>query len=124
MTSNKYITLLIVGVVAVAVVIWLYSQQQTSGEFDAFAQCLAAQGAVMYGTEGCPHCQNEKNAFGDSFRFIPYVDCLADPKICIAKDIQGYPTWIFNDEKHFLGEQGLQKLSLISGCALPADSQK
>lgn len=123
MMNNKYIILLGVGIAAVAIVGWLHSRQQTSGALDEFAQCLVAQGAVMYGAEWCPHCQNEKEAFGNSFRFIPYVECPAEPKTCIAKNITGYPTWIIKD-KLYEGEQGLQKLSLISGCALPADSQK
>ena len=117
--NSKYAILLIVCVVAIAVVGWLYSQQQTSVNLDEFAQCLAEQGAVMYGAEWCLHCQNEKDAFGDSFRFIPYVECPAEPQTCIAKNIQGYPTWIFKDGKLHEGEQGLQNLSLISGCTLP-----
>lgn len=30
-----------------------------------------------------------------------------------------YPTWIFQDGKKLVGEQGLRKLSQESGCALP-----
>lgn len=122
--NKKYIIFLIVGAVAIAVVGWLYSRQQTTVNLDEFAQCLADQGAVMYGAEWCAHCQNEKKAFGDSFRLIPYVECPAEPQTCIAKNIQGYPTWIFKDGKLYEGEQGLRNLSLISGCALPANSPK
>lgn|SRR3989344_6680332 len=90
-----------------------------SPELDAFAQCVAEKGAVMYGADWCPHCQNEKKAFGDAFRFIPYVECPDEPSTCIARGINGYPTWIFSDGRRFEGEQGLERLSRISGCELP-----
>lgn len=86
---------------------------------DAFAQCLAGKGATMYGSASCPHCQNEKQAFGDAFHFIPYVECSLDPQECIAKDVDGVPTWIFADGKRLVGEQGLERLSAASGCELP-----
>jgi hypothetical protein len=90
-----------------------------AGRYDAFAQCLSEKGAVMYGTYWCPHCQNEKKAFGDSFRFVNYVECTQDPKRCTAAKIDGYPTWIFPDGRRLEGEQGLQKLSQVSACSLP-----
>ena len=91
----------------------------TADSLDDFARCLKDKGAVMYGAEWCPHCQNEKKAFGDSFKFISYVECPKEPDTCIQKQIQGYPTWIFADGRRFEGEQGLYKLSSISGCQLP-----
>lgn len=74
----------------------------------------------MYGAKWCPHCQNEKKAFGDSFRLVPYVECPDDPKKCLAAGINGYPTWVFPDGKKLEGEQGLEKLSQASGCPLPS----
>lgn len=88
-------------------------------ELDNFAQCLAERGAVMYGADWCPHCQNEKRAFGSSFRFVPYVECPQSPKECIALGINGYPTWIFGGTQKFEGEQGLNRLAEISDCQLP-----
>ncbi|RJP44140.1 hypothetical protein C4587_02295 [Candidatus Parcubacteria bacterium] len=85
---------------------------------DSFAQCLAERGAVMYGAEWCPHCQNEKRAFGSSFRYVNYVECPDDPKRCIAAGIEGYPTWTFPDGRRFEGEQGIERLSIESGCAI------
>lgn len=73
----------------------------------------------MYGAEWCSHCQNEKKAFGDSFQYVPYVECPAAPQKCLEKKITGYPTWIFPDGKALIGEQGLSKLSEASSCALP-----
>lgn len=90
------------------------------GKLDAFAQCLREKGATMYGTYWCPHCQNEKKAFGNSFQYVPYVECSAEPQRCLDANVQSYPTWIFPDSRRFEGEQGLEKLSEESGCPLPA----
>lgn len=82
------------------------------------AQCLKDRGVVMYGAEWCPHCQNQKKLFGESFGLVPYVECPADPNKCVAAGIQGYPTWIFPDGQKLVGEQTLEKLAETSGCAL------
>ncbi len=89
-----------------------------AGALDGFAQCLAQKGATMYGAYWCPHCLNEKKAFGDSFRFVPYVECSAESKKCLDAGVKKYPTWIFTDGGKFEGEQGIEKLSQESGCPL------
>ena len=96
----------------------LRPKEEASAALDPFAQCLARKGVIMYGADWCPHCQNEKKAFGSAFRFIPYVECPDDPKKCLAAGISGYPTWIFADGKKLEGEQGITKLAEESGCPL------
>jgi len=91
---------------------------QPSGKFDDFAKCLASKNITMYGAEWCLHCQNEKKAFGDSFKYVPYVECPDEPQKCLNGGITGYPTWVFPDGKKLIGEQGLEKLSQESGCPL------
>ena len=112
---------------AIAFVAWLlFSGDETQGKYDAFAQCLAQKEVTMYGADRCSHCQNEKKAFGESFRFVPYVECPDDPQRCLEEGIEGYPTWVFPassaggpEGKKLVGEQGLEKLSQESGCQLP-----
>ncbi|MEI8253857.1 MAG: hypothetical protein WCG25_09235 [bacterium] len=36
----------------------------------------------MYGTETCSHCIAQKELFGDSFKYINYIDCVKDPNSC------------------------------------------
>ncbi|TAL56410.1 MAG: hypothetical protein EPN86_02655 [Nanoarchaeota archaeon] len=117
--KNKYIIAFGLIIVAIVTAYLLYPRKQVSGQFDAFAQCLAEKNITMYGAEWCPHCQNEKKAFGDSFQFVPYVECPDNPQKCLAAGINGYPTWIFPDGKKLEGEQGLEKLSKESSCSLP-----
>ena len=91
----------------------------SAAALDTFAQCLAEKKITMYGADWCPHCQNEKNAFGDSFRFVPYVECPDNPQQWLAREVNGCPAWIFPDGRRLKGEQGLRNLSEASGCALP-----
>lgn len=93
--------------------------KEPSGGMDAFAKCLAEKGAVMYGAYWCPHCQQEKKAFGESFKLVNYVECTEETQRCLDEKIEGYPTWTFPDGRRFAGEQGIEKLSKESGCAIP-----
>ena len=92
-----------------------------AGRLDNFAQCLTDRGLVMYGAEWCPHCQNQKKAFGESFRYINYVECPQDPKRCLVAGIEGYPTWMMTNSEKLIGEQKLVDLSRASDCPLPAN---
>lgn len=115
--------MLIIAVVGAAIAgagfLVVRPDQQTAAALDPFAQCLADAKVTMYGADWCPHCQNEKKAFGDSFRFVPYVECPDDPQRCLKEGIEGYPTWVFPDGRKLVGEQGLKILSKESGCSLP-----
>jgi glutaredoxin len=91
------------------------SQPQGLGKFESLAKCLTANNTVMYGTSWCPHCQNQKKAFGASFQYINFVDCDADAAACTDAGIQGYPTWIINGTS-YAGEQNIYDLAKNSGC--------
>ena len=64
---------------------------------DTFAKCLTSKGLIMYGAEWCPHCKEEKALFGDSFKYVNYVECPQNTDLCLAKGIRGYPTWIIDN---------------------------
>lgn len=86
-------------------------------DVDAFANCLTEKGAVMYGTEWCGHCQNQKKMFGSSFQYIEFVDCDNEGQRCDAAGVRGYPTWVIGGES-YPGEQSFNALSSATGCAL------
>ncbi|MGL5831294.1 MAG: hypothetical protein ACRCZE_04060 [Candidatus Altimarinota bacterium] len=88
---------------------------------EILAQCLSKKGAVMYGAFWCPHCQSQKELFGDDFQFITYQECDAkgpngNPRICINEEITGYPTWKFPNHADLVGEQTLVQLALAANC--------
>lgn len=92
------------------------------GKYDNFAKCLTEKGARMFGAYWCPHCQSQKELFGDSKKYIGYVECdprgdNAKPELCTQNNIQGFPTWIINGQA-YEGEQSLETLSSLTGCPL------
>jgi len=119
MNSRVIIIIGVATVLLIAGFVYAATPKGPAADFTALAQCLAEKKVTMYGAYWCSHCKNEKAAFGDSFRFVPYVECTADVKKCTDAGINGYPTWIFPDGRKFEGEQGVKRLSELSGCALP-----
>lgn len=115
--------LLLMGTIVAAVlgiILWRVRRAEPGANpLDGFARCLAEKNITMYGSNWCSHCQDEKKSFGTAFRYVPSVDCPRNPKLCLEKGVDSYPTWIFQDGRALVGEQGLQKLSQESGCALP-----
>ncbi len=116
----------IMGAIIVAVVIiggGFLATRNTSapaaGQYDDFAKCVASKNLTMYGAAWCSHCQNEKSHFGSSFKYVPYVECPDNLKLCEDKGIVGFPTWIDSAGKKYEGEQGLQGIAKITGCVLP-----
>lgn len=118
-SSNLY-TWIVISCIVAAFVLYVYLNSIPSGpgKYDAFAQCLAQKGITMYGAAWCPHCQDEKAAFGKSFQYVTYVECPDNPDVCQAKGVESYPTWIFPDASRLVGFQELQALADKSGCAL------
>ena len=69
----------------------------------ALADRLRESGAVMYGAYWCPHCQQQKQAFGAAASRLPYVECDprgagANPAACQAAGVRAFPTWVINGQ--------------------------
>ena len=90
---------------------------------DDLAKCLTEKGAVMYGTEWCPHCAAQKEMFGSSFEYVTYVDCDKNKRACVNAGVKGYPTWQIN-EANYEGTQSLYDLAKNSGCTLTPTTQE
>lgn len=113
---------LILGVAAVALVAFAawaaYTQGADAGNYDLFAGCLTEAGFVMAGTDSCHYCQQQKEMFGGSFKFINYKNCFYDSEWCRENNITRYPTWLDPDGKAHVGKQSISRLSTLSGCDL------
>ncbi len=97
-----------------------------ANSMDAFAQCLAQKGATMYGAYWCPHCSEQKEKFGESFKYVHYVECgipgqppSAQTQPCKDMQIKKYPTWTFADGDRMEAPQSLQSLGQKTGCKVP-----
>lgn len=93
---------------------------QAAREFAiGLAKHLTDTGAVMYGAYWCGACNQQKRFFGDAFQYVTYVECdsrgeNAQPDLCSAKGVQGYPTWEINGEL-YTGYMALESLAQLSG---------
>ncbi len=77
----------------------------------------------MYGLYWCEHCADQKEMFGSSFQYIPYVECgiqgsRAEAPACIAAGVKNFPAWKFADGSVIEGTRPLKFLSEKSGCSL------
>jgi flagellar basal body-associated protein FliL len=98
--------------------------QKPVSTLDAFAKCLTAKGAKMYGAWWCPHCAEEKELFGNAFQYVNYVECSpagerTQNDVCKQAAVKNYPTWQFADDSRMEGMQPLMTLSKKTGCPLP-----
>ncbi len=100
------------------------SAQQQGNPTDTFAQCLTENGAKFYGAYWCPHCQNQKTMFGESVKYITYIECAlpnerGQTPECTDAGIEAYPTWTFADGTRKSGELTLAYLAEKTGCQTP-----
>ena len=112
-------------VIAVLAGMAYFLVNRTEHKHDAFARCLTDRGVKMYGAWWCPHCVEQKEKFGASFEYVPYVECgikgqtHGQSQVCKDAAVSHYPTWQFPPT----GERverifSLEELSDRTGCAL------
>jgi len=85
---------------------------------ETFATCLTENGAQLFGSQTCPHCQYQKEMFNDAFEHIDYIECSIDREKCSQEGIKYLPTWKFADDTEVSGVQEFKELSEKTGCAL------
>jgi hypothetical protein len=93
-------------------------------KYDAFAQCLVTKQAKMYGLYWCPHCLEQKELFGQSFHYVPYVECAIKGSSelapeCKVAGVKLFPSWQFGMDPPKEGIQSMERLSEKTGCSLP-----
>ncbi len=119
--ENKLLgTVLVVVVIAAIAYLFLFFSGQGTKATPEFANCLTDKGIVMYGTDWCHYCQDQKEMFGTHFGKINYVNCEYDKAACTAAGVRGYPTWAIGGV-NYPGVQQLEKLAELSGCELKGD---
>jgi len=122
--KNKF---LVWGVVILVIIIGvsIYNKEtKVPGELDEFASCINDSGAKFYGTFWCEHCQNQKDVFATSAKYLPYIECSnangqGATLTCRNANIEGYPTWEFADGTRESGELTLEFLAKKTSCKLP-----
>ena len=124
--SNSWIEKVAIGVLIVVAAggVYLFLHRKQSGRLNAFSQCLSTKGAKMYGAYWCPHCADQKEMFGSSFQYAPYIECgvkgsHVPAQACTDAGVKHYPTWVFADGSRVEGAHSLEFLSHETGCPLP-----
>jgi hypothetical protein len=101
--------------------VWYLGKWRARKKVDHFAQCLSGKGAVMYGLYWCPHCEDQKEMFGPSFRNVRYVECGTpdhhEQPECAEDGLKDFPTWKFADGERHVGGMALQELAVKTGCS-------
>ena len=103
-----------------------YVRNRGQHKHDAFARCLKERGVKMFGAWWCPHCVEQKEKFGASFEYAPYVECgikgdvHGRAQVCKDENIKGFPTWQFPPTGERVEQVlTLKELSDRTGCPLP-----
>ncbi len=115
--KKRYIIGLVMILIIGSLIYINYQKQSTPGSYDGFAKCLTDNNATMYGTDWCGYCKKQKDLFGNSFKNINFVDCDRNREKCVLAGVQGYPTWIINNQT-YSGLQSLERLAQITGCEI------
>ncbi len=120
MIKKEILTPIIIVLASIlAVAIFAFFSQTEPVNVDEFAKCVAEKELTMYGAEWCVYCTQDKKAFGESFKYINYVECPDNIQFCIDKGINAYPTWTDKEGNKYEGAQGLAGIARITGCPLP-----
>lgn len=116
--NKKIINYSVIAVIVIAVVygIFIATSGDDTGQYDELAKCITQSGAIMYGTDWCPHCQDQKRLFGKSFKYVNYINCDLNGAACELAGIRGYPTWVFADGESVSGQQSLEFLAARTEC--------
>ena len=122
--GRRRFVMIVVAIVVVFAAVYYFLWHRHNGRLDAFAKCLTASQAKMYGAFWCPHCEEQKEKFGSSVDYIPYIECgIKGSKgiatACTEAGIKQFPTWVFADGTRVVGAHELDFLGRATGCSLP-----
>ncbi|HRZ85541.1 MAG TPA: hypothetical protein P5277_02060 [Candidatus Paceibacterota bacterium] len=114
------VTLIIIIIIG-AVNLFIKNNEYPS-DYNSFTKCLNESGAKLYGAFWCSHCKSQKEMFGESKKYLPYVECDAGSyeqiNECNEALIEFYPTWTFKNGTKKVGVLTFKTLSDLSGCKL------
>ena len=119
-TSKSRDKMVWAGIAVLLVLAYVAFWYHNNHRYDAFAKCLAASQAKMYGLYWCPHCAEQKEMFGKAFQYVPYVECaIKGSHELTPACVKLFPAWQFGTNAPVEGVFPMQELSDKTGCALP-----
>ena len=126
-SSSGWARKILIGVLIVAAFAAAYylGLRKRTNRLDAFAQCIGRSGTKMYGLYWCTHCAEQKELFGSSFQYVPYIECgikgqaHGETASCTEAGVKQFPTWEFPNKERHEGLEPLDILAQKTGCSLP-----
>src|SRR3989338_4379734 len=117
--KNFYLTVFCITLILIVASCSAKNESETESRLDAFAKCLSDNGIKMYGAYWCTHCNNQKQMFAESWKYVNYIECslpnrAGQTQICSGAGINAYPTWEFANGDRIEGGLSLGQLSLSS----------
>jgi hypothetical protein len=76
-------------------------------------KCIASN-SLLYTQDGCRHCENQLEKFGEFQVFLNIIDCTQN-NICFKELIGATPTWKINEE-FYEGVYSIKELKKMTGC--------
>ena len=114
---RKYFIFVVIVLIVIFSSFTIYSYMKKPGQYDEFAKCLTEKGVVVYGNDYCQYTNQQLNFFGKSKKYLNYVKCIDNKKLCDEKGIGITPTWEI-DGKMYEQTQNFEQLSTLSGCEI------
>src|SRR5262249_61214333 len=76
--------------------VYFLGQRRKTSRLAAFAKCLSAKQAKMYGAYWCPHCAEQKEMFGGAFQYVSYMECgvvgsREEAPHCVQAGVKTFP---------------------------------
>ncbi len=119
--KNKKV-LIVLGIFLAGILFFSFSGEKVEdGKYDNFAKCLTESEAKIYGAYWCGNCKSQKKTFGNSWKYVNYIECdegNSQTAECKNAGITAYPTWEFAEGSRLTGNLLLQQLSSITDCPL------
>ncbi|MFA6022590.1 MAG: hypothetical protein WC781_00720 [Candidatus Pacearchaeota archaeon] len=120
-SKKKIMTFVAIAFVIVICIAYYLSFIESNKNYEDIAKCLTSKNVTMYGSIFCSHCQEEKKTFGDSWKYVNYVECSmvnlpGENEFCISKKIEAYPTWEFPNGSRKVGFISPEELGKITNC--------
>jgi hypothetical protein len=119
--NRKALNIIVTGaiIIAVALIAFFAIKGKTTGNvaLDENVAKWIGEHSVVYVQAGCHACVAQEQLFGDSWKYINAVDCIAsesEKQACVTEEIAATPTWIINGQK-YVGVQTIDALKELTG---------
>ena len=113
--ASKIIVFSLIVVIFLSVIVYSIVSRKSNVSAETVAECLSEKGAVLYASQYCVHCQEQKKMFGSSLNKINMVECSTQVAECEKAGITAYPTWLIGG-REFLGTKDMKTLYELAEC--------